>query len=105
MAQGRGNGGVAARQLGGASALNNDVTISASTAIILRPLPDGTQLTIKVDLYRALRDPSERIYIRPGDYILLQYTKLEAVGAFIERHLLEGALFGVLATRLNGTGN
>ena len=47
---------------------------------------------------------SERIAIQPGDYILLQYTPLEAIAAFFERHLLEGALFG-LATQNLTSGN
>ncbi|MBI1310288.1 hypothetical protein GC176_03195 [bacterium] len=88
------------QQTSGRSALNNDVTISPSQAIVLRRLPNNTQVPILVDIYRARRYPSERINILPGDYILLQYTKLEAVGAFIERHFLESALFGVAAAQV-----
>ncbi len=104
VAQGRGNSGGSSRATqsqGGQSALNNDVSISASQLIVLRPLPDGTQLTIQIDLYEAIRNPNERIIVQPGDYLLLQYTRCEAVMAFIERHLLEGALFGVAAAQLN----
>uniref|UniRef100_A0A7C2NYD8 Polysaccharide export protein N-terminal domain-containing protein n=1 Tax=Schlesneria paludicola TaxID=360056 RepID=A0A7C2NYD8_9PLAN len=109
VAQGQGGGSGAGgsratQSAGGQSALNNDVSISASQVIILRPLCDGTQLTIQVDLYEALRNPNERIIIQPGDYILLQYTRPEAILAFIERHLLEGALFGLAAAQLQ-TGN
>ncbi|HUQ70966.1 MAG TPA: polysaccharide biosynthesis/export family protein [Planctomycetaceae bacterium] len=108
IAQGRSSGGGGSRATqsqGGQSALNSDVSISASQVIILRPLCDGTQLTVQVDLYEALLNPNERIVIQPGDYILLQYTRPEAVLAFIERHLLEGALFGVAAAQLNSGGN
>lgn len=109
IAQGRTNGGGggsrATQSMGGQSALNNDVSISASQLIILRPLCDGTQLTVQVDLYEALRNPNERIVIQPGDYLLLQYTRPEAILAFVERHLLEGALFGLAAAQLNGGGN
>lgn len=87
-------------QNGGRSALNNDVTIGASQAIVIRKLPNGSQVPILVNLYRARKLPAERIAIRPGDYIILQYTKLEAVGAFIEKHILEGALLGVAAAGL-----
>ena len=109
VAQARGFGQSSAStgtsSVGGQSALNNDVSISASNVIILRPLPDGTQIPIKVDLYKALRDPAERVIIQPGDYLLLQYTKLEAVCAFVERHLLAGALFSVAAAQLQtGSG-
>ena len=85
----------------GNSALNSDVSISPSEAIILRKLPNGTQVPILVDLYRARTRASERINIQPGDYIIVQYTKMEAVGAFIERHILESALFGVAASQFN----
>jgi hypothetical protein len=85
----------------GRSALNNDVSISPSQAIVLRRLPNNTQVPILVNLYRAREHLSERINIQPGDYILLQYTKAEAVGAFIERHILESALFGVAASQFN----
>ena len=83
------------RNVGGISSLNQDVTISASEAIILRKLPHGQQARIKVDLYKAVRYPTERVLIVPGDFIILQFTKTERFWAFIERHLLEGALFGV----------
>lgn len=85
----------------GSSALNSDVSISPSEAVILRKLPNGTQVPILVDLYRARNRASERINIQPGDYIIVQYTKMEAVGAFIERHILESALFGVAASQFN----
>ncbi|HLQ45435.1 MAG TPA: hypothetical protein VK137_11940, partial [Planctomycetaceae bacterium] len=91
----------ASRATGGITALNQDVTIGASQAIILRQMPNGTQVPIKVDLYRAARHPQERVLMQPGDFLLLQYTPLEAVGAFVERHLLEGALFGVAAQSVN----
>ena len=100
LATAQGNSG-SARAVGGVSALNNDVSISPSTVIVLRKLPDGGEVPIKVDLYRARTDLSERIVIQPGDYILLQYTPLEAIAAFVERHLLEGALFGIASQSLN----
>ena len=104
LAQSRGMSGGGARSVGGVSALNNDVSISPSTAIVLRKLPDGGEIPVKVDLYRARTDLAERIVIQPGDYILLQYTPLEAVAAFVERHLLETALFGVASQQFR-SGN
>lgn len=104
IAQG-GRGSNRSKSMGGPSALNQDVTISASNAIILRQLPNGTQLPIKVDLYEAVRNPSQRVLIQPGDYVILQYTKSEAIAAFIEKHLLEGALFGLAASNLQGGGS
>ncbi|QDU40295.1 Polysaccharide biosynthesis/export protein [Maioricimonas rarisocia] len=106
IAQSNGTSG-ATRAIGGVSALNQDVTISASHVIVLRTLPDGTRLPIEVDLERAKKefDGRENIIIQAGDHIYLQYTKVEAIAAFIERHLLEGALFGVAAAQLDSGGN
>jgi protein involved in polysaccharide export with SLBB domain len=95
------------RAIGGVSAINGDVTISASNVIILRKTPDGGQIPIKIDLYKAIKDPNERILIMPEDVVMLRYKCGEGVGAFIERNLLEGALFGVAAAQLQtgGGGN
>ena len=72
---------------------------------VLRKLPDGGEVPIKINLYRAREDLSERIYIQPGDFIMLQYTPLEAIAAFFERHLLETALFGLAAQQFNRPTN
>lgn len=101
IAQAGGGQANANRATGGVTAMNQDVTISASQAVILRKMPNGTQVPIKVDLYRAVRHPQERVLMQPGDYLVLQYTPMEACGAFLERHLLEGALFGVASASLN----
>ncbi len=93
------------RNIGGTSALNMDVTFSASHVVILRKLANGTRMPIEVDLYKALRHPErENILIQPGDMVILQYTKLETIGAFFERHLLESALFGIAAAQFNNNG-
>ena len=86
----------------GASALNQDVSVSASKLIVLRRMPNGSQVSIKVDLYKALRNPAERLTVRPGDYLVLQYTPLEAIGAFVERYILRSAVFGLAASQVNG---
>jgi hypothetical protein len=104
IAQGQTSTASSPRGVGGVSALNSDVTISPSHVVVLRTLPDGRRFPIEVDLYRALRRQQEDILILPGDMIILQYTKVEAVAAFLERHLLEGALFGI-ATAQWQTGN
>lgn len=101
-----GSGGSRATQsVGGQSALNNDVSISASSLIILRYLPDGRMVPIEVDLYKARMDVAEQVIIQPGDYLLLQYRKPEAIAAFVERHLFEGALFGIAAAQLSQNRN
>ncbi|MCA9156750.1 MAG: polysaccharide biosynthesis/export family protein [Planctomycetales bacterium] len=41
--------------------------------LVLRKLPNGDQLPIRVDLAKAMHDPTERINIMAGDYIMMYY--------------------------------
>lgn len=45
---------------------------NASRAIVLREMPDGRQLAIRVDLDRAKTDAKERIFIKPNDIVTVQ---------------------------------
>lgn len=42
--------------------------------IVLRELPCGGKVPIKIDLAKAITDPSERILVQPGDTLILKYT-------------------------------
>jgi len=90
------------RAIGGVSALNQDVTIGASRVIVQRTMPNGALLDLEIDLHKALRDPMQRIVVRPNDRIILRYTCPEAVGAFFERHILEGFVLGASSSLLFG---
>lgn len=46
--------------------------------IILRKLPDGRQVSIRVDLKRAMHDEKERILIQNEDVVMLQFKPLES---------------------------
>ena len=48
--------------------------------LVIRELPCGDQITIRVDLERALEDPSQRILIKPNDVVMLKYKLSEEVG-------------------------
>jgi hypothetical protein len=88
-------------RMGGVSSLNRDISVGASDVVVLRELSNGSQVPIKVDLNKALRNPHKySVRIIPGDYVILQYKPLEAVGAFIERNLLAGGLIGVAASNV-----
>ncbi|MDB5388929.1 MAG: polysaccharide export protein [Planctomycetaceae bacterium] len=89
--------------IGGISSTNQDISVSASVLIVVRRLPDGRRVNIKIDLYKALRDENENLLVQPGDHLILRYTPLEAIGAFIERNLLAGSLIG-LAAQTQGLG-
>lgn len=108
LAQGRPQqaGSQGLQSAGGVSALNRDVTPSASRLIILRQVGCGQTMTIEVDLYKALRYPHENILVQPRDMLILQYTPIEATAAFIQRNLFEGALLGIAAGQLQtNSGN
>lgn len=99
-----GGGSQALQSNGGPSALNQDVIVSASRLVILRKLPTGDTVPIEIDLYRAMKYPHENITVQAGDYLLLQYTCPEAIAAFCQRNLLEGALIGIAASTFTSGG-
>jgi hypothetical protein len=49
---------------------------------ILRRTAGGGQVTIRVDINRALRDPRERIFVQPGDVLILQERLDEALARY-----------------------
>ena len=51
---------------------------SPALLTVLRPLPNGRQIPIKVDLNRALRDPRERLRVQGGDILVMQERPGEA---------------------------
>lgn len=73
---------------------------------VLRKLPDGQQLNIRIDLGRALQDPRERIYIIPNDVIVLQEKPGEALLRYLTQTIrvsyvwqfLRGAAFNANST-------
>ena len=81
----------------GQSNFGNNVILPATRATIVRS-EGGQQKSIAVDLERALVDPRERITIKPGDFILLEYTPVE---------LFANIVFSTfrLSYFLNGFGN
>jgi hypothetical protein len=67
-------------QQNGGGGQNNRSNCQPSEAIVIRELPCGNQISMKVDLNRALQNRSERIMIQPGDVIVLRYTLAEEIG-------------------------
>jgi protein involved in polysaccharide export with SLBB domain len=78
-----------------------------SQITILRLTPDCGQVTIHVDLNKALRDPRERIIIRSRDMIILQQTVGEALTGYLTNTVLKFNLFGTFIRQqdLIGTGS
>jgi len=52
--------------------------IPPTRVLVLRSLPDGRKLPIRVDLARAMHDSKERLLIKPKDIILVHYTPSQA---------------------------
>ncbi len=53
--------------------------VKPSRVIILRELPCGDQIQIRVDLGRAMHDEKQRIYIKDGDVVMLNFKPHQAV--------------------------
>jgi hypothetical protein len=68
-------------------------TPSPSLCSVLRILPNGQQINIRVDLDRALRDPRERIRILPRDTIIMQ----ELPGSAVVRYLTQTVRINTVA--------
>lgn len=54
--------------------------IKPTRVIILRTLPTGKQLPIRVDLARAMEDEKQRIFMQKDDVLMLHFKPHEAVG-------------------------
>jgi len=63
---------------GGASSI-----VPPTQIVVLRKLPNGGSIPIKISLDRALVDVSQRLLIQPGDHVLLQYTPGELIANVI----------------------
>ena len=57
--------------------------IPPTDAVVVRRLSEHEQFKIRVDLRKAVDDPTERLVIAPGDLILLNYRPKELVGNVI----------------------
>jgi hypothetical protein len=77
------NGGLNANNLNGQIVQTGLGFPSPSQVTVLRRLQSGAQIPIIVNLNRAVRDPRERIALRPGDFVILQQTAGEALGQYV----------------------
>jgi protein involved in polysaccharide export with SLBB domain len=58
-------------------------TPSAALCTVIRKLPNGRQVPIRVDLARAFVDPRERILIQPDDILVMQEKPYEAIARYL----------------------
>lgn len=69
-----GGTGILQQNGGGGGGGGSGLGCAASNLIVLRQLPCGGTIPIKIDLNAALSDPSQRIIVKPGDTLILKYT-------------------------------
>jgi hypothetical protein len=92
------NGAFATNNLAGQIIAPGIGNPSPSLLTILRPMPGGKQLAIRVDLNRAFRDPRERPLIQPGDFLVLQ----ESPGEGLARYFTEMFKFTLMYQIIHG---
>ncbi len=77
---------------------------SPSLLSVIRKTCHARQITIRVDLNRALRDPRERILVQPGDVLILQEKPSEAIVRYVNSILRLNYLFSLFRSdRTAGT--
>jgi protein involved in polysaccharide export with SLBB domain len=76
------SGAFAVSNLSGSLVLPGIGNPNPSLLTVLRRLPNGTQVPIRIDLNEALRDPRERILVKAGDVLILQFTPGEAIARY-----------------------
>lgn len=76
------NGGFATSNLSGTVVIGGFGQPSPSLVSVLRRTPDGRQVTIRIDLREALRDPRSSLILMPGDVVLLQETQGQALARY-----------------------
>jgi len=77
-----------------------------SLLVVVRRTRDGGQARIRVDLNRALRDPSENLLVQPGDMLILQESPGEAFGRYVSQVVKFNFLAHIINTedvQLTGT--
>lgn len=77
------NGGLNTSNLNGGVVGAGVGNPSPSLLAVMRKTPNGGQVTIRVDLNQAIRDPRENILVEPGDVLVLQETPDEALTRYL----------------------
>jgi protein involved in polysaccharide export with SLBB domain len=77
---------------------------SPSLLAVLRKTPNGGQVTIRVDLNEALRDPRENMLVQAGDVLLLQESTDEAIARYITQ-VFQINLFSRFLNRADAQGS
>jgi hypothetical protein len=76
------NGGINANNLSGALVAPGVGSPSPRLLTVIRRAPDGRRLPINVDLNCALTDPNINLVVKPGDVLILQETRQQALARY-----------------------
>ncbi len=98
------NGGFNASNLNGTAISAGIGNPSPSLLAVLRKTANGGQVTIRVDLNEAARNPRENIFVQAGDVLFLQETTDEAVARYLSQ-VFQINLFGRFLNRQNAQGS
>jgi protein involved in polysaccharide export with SLBB domain len=90
------NGGINASNLNGQITGAGVGNPSPSLLSVLRKAPNGQQVTIRVNLNEAVRDPRENILVQAGDVLILQETPQEALARYISQTVQFNFFFRIL---------
>ncbi len=77
MAVAGGSLAASSNPIGGSGRGTGVGSVFPPTRVLILRMMNGQQYTIRVDLKKALRDPTQRILIEPNDVIVLEYTSTE----------------------------
>jgi hypothetical protein len=97
------NGGINSNNLTGALVAPGIGSPSPRLVTVLRPMPAGGRLPIIVDLHRALTDPSENLLVVPGDVLILQESKKQALARYVTE-IFNLTIFTEIFSRGSATG-
>ena len=64
---------------GGSLTSNGPRNLTGTELLVIRQGPDRSQFSIRVDLNRAIANPTERIQVKPGDVLMLRYSPAEQI--------------------------
>jgi protein involved in polysaccharide export with SLBB domain len=98
------NAGFSTSNLNGAVIQPGLGTPNPSLLAVLRQTPNGGQITIRVDLNEAVRDPRENILVQASDVLILQETPDEAIARYLSQ-VVQVNLFTRFLNRADAQGS
>lgn len=77
------NGGQSSNNFGGSFVASGMGSPNPTCLTVIRQWPKGKSITFRVDLNKAFKDPRERVFVKPGDFLMLQESYSESLSRYI----------------------